>query len=109
MLISTLFAGASTATYAGYKNLEDNVQFAAAFSGISSLAKQALENGSSHASMLLPDSTISCTAGLLGFVSGTRTVTDFLQIGCNFTAVISGGIHWIKFSCESSTLTIQVN
>ncbi len=108
MLISTLFAGASAATYAGYKNLEGNVEFAAAFSGISALAGQALENGSSHARMILPSSTISCSEGVLTFSSAGRTVADSLPARCDFRSVVLGGMYYIKFTFTSFMLMLQV-
>jgi hypothetical protein len=108
MLISSLFAGASAATYTTYKNLEGNVEFAAAFSGISELAEQALVNGSSYSNLLLPSSVVSCSNGTLSLSSAGRTATSSLMVGCDFRAVVSGGIHSLRFSYGSSLLMLQV-
>lgn len=108
MLVSSLFAGASAATYTNYKNLESNVEFASAFSGISALAEQALINGSSRSNLLLPSSIISCSNGTLSLGSAGRTASNSLTVGCDFRAVVSGGIHSISFSYGSSILMLEV-
>jgi hypothetical protein len=108
MLISSLFAGASAVTYTNYKNIEGNVAFAAAFSGISTLAEQALANGSSHSNMLLPSSIVSCSGGILSLSSAGRTAMRSLMVGCDFSFVVTGGPHSLEFSYGNAMLMLQV-
>ena len=108
MMVSTLFIAGSAATYGTFSSFEAGLQFRAAFAAVSGLASEAVMNGSSAASVSLPALTIRCQGGGLSVASGSLSETQNLPVACDFSVVVSGGPHVVRFSENSSRLVISV-
>ncbi|MBI3841531.1 MAG: hypothetical protein HY297_06255 [Thaumarchaeota archaeon] len=109
VIVSTLFVGGSLATYQAYSRFESTVEDRAAFSSIVDVARQALANGSSYASIAVPDGSISCSAGALQFESSNEALTARLPASCAFFAEFSRGRHVFSFSSLALALSLAVS
>lgn len=108
VMVSTLFVGGSVVAYNSFSSFESGLQLRATFAAVSSLATQAIENGSSRASITLPDSAISCHGGSLSVTSGTATEGQDVPASCDFYVRVGGGPHIIRFREVSSQLELSV-
>jgi hypothetical protein len=108
-LISSLFVAGSAATYGSFSAMESDIQLHQAFAAISRLAFQALENGSTRATLKLPSSTITCENGLLGVHTVTSAVSQNVPAYCLFEVHVSAGEHQLAFSERDSQLLLQVS
>ena len=109
VLVSTLFVGASVATYDAYARFESASEAGASFSALLDLASQAIENGSARATILLPPSMISCNGGVFSVSSRGSVLNQTIPVDCNFTVEATSGFHTVRFYDVSSTLSLQVS
>jgi len=108
VLVSTLLIGGSAVAYATFARLENSSEVDASLAALVGLANDAVANGHSSATLLLPTSTLSCSHGALTMLSGNDTVSSPIGGSCEFVASISGGVHTVGFDSRSSGLSFQV-
>jgi hypothetical protein len=108
VMVSLLFVAGSVVTYSSFSALESQLQFSGASAEVTGLASQAVENGTSSASLSLPMSTIRCDDGLLTISSGQMTREQDLPVVCNFSLPVSSGPHLLRFTVTSSRLVLLV-
>jgi hypothetical protein len=108
LAVSSLFVGASAVVYVSYTSLQANLEFHALFRDLLSLASQALENGSSLATLPMPDSTITCSQGILSFNSGAASERQGIGASCAFSVNVARGTREILFSAVASQLSLVV-
>ncbi len=108
IMVSTLFVGGSVVAYASFSSFESGLQLRATFTAVSGLAARALDNGSSEATLVLPDSTIMCVGNSLSVSSGTSTEGQTVAASCDFYFRVNAGSHVLHFTELSSRLVLSV-
>jgi len=108
VLVSTLLVGGSVATYTTFARLEYSSEADASLAALVGLANDAVANGHSSATLLLPTSTLTCSNGALTMLMGNNTVSSPIGGTCEFVASINGGVHTVSFDSQSSGLRFQV-
>ena len=108
VLVSTLLVGGSAVTYATFARLEYSSEVDASVAALVGLANDAVANGHSSATLLLPTSTLSCSHGTLTMLSGNNTVSSPIGGNCEFVASINGGVHTVSFDSQSWGLRLRV-
>lgn len=108
LLVSMLFVGASMAIYGAYTKFESASEVSASVAALVPLALQAAETGTASATILLPASTISCSDGLFAISTSGSVQNQRLPVDCNFSVVIPGGIHIVRFFSYASALSLVV-
>ena len=108
MLVSTLLVGGSAVTYATFARFENASEVDATLAALVGLANDAVANGHSSSTLLLPSSTLTCSHGVLTVLSGNTTASSPIGTGCDFVVNISGGVHTVSFGIQSSGLDLKV-
>ena len=106
--VSFLFVVGSVYVYDSFSGLESRLQLRAASATVSDLVAQAVRNGSSQATVSLPSSTISCSAGTIRLSTSTSTDSEASPLACDFAVTVSGGSHTVQFFATDSELKIRV-
>ncbi len=107
-LVSTLFVAGSVATYGSFSSFAAGLEFRAEFLAVSSMASQALANGSSTATVTIPASTFTCRSGTLTVASGQFSEGVNVRMSCDFALTEAQGRHTLEFSVRSSQLVLAV-
>ncbi len=108
-LVSTLFVSGSVVTYNSFSSWASGLQFHEAFSVISSLASQAMSNGSSRTTINLPTSSIQCHGGSLTLSSKSSSLSQSFPTDCSFSFNLERGAHTLIFTQESTQLSLSVS
>jgi len=108
VLVSTLLVGGSAVTYAAFARFESASEVDASLSALVGLANDAVVNGHSSSTLLLPTSTLTCAHGVLTLSSGNSTVSSPIGGACDFSVGLSGGVHTVTFESGQSGLILQV-
>ena len=108
VLVSALMVGGSAVTYATFARFEQTSEVDASLSTLVGLADEAVVNGHSSSTLLLPTSTLTCTDGILTIVSGNTTASSPVGAQCDFETSIAGGMHTVSFDSRSSAVDLLV-
>jgi hypothetical protein len=108
VMVSTLFVAGAVVAYSSFASFEAGIQLRAESASVSALVSQAAQNGSARASLSLPASVISCAPGALTIASSSGTVTLTPPTTCGFEVSLAGGLHTLRFSTNSSKLSLSV-
>jgi uncharacterized protein (UPF0333 family) len=108
VMVSVLFVAGSAAVYTSFSSLESQLQLRAMSAAVSALVDQAVRNGSSVATLSLPDSTISCNGDTLRLTAGSATGTLPSLLPCDFDVKVEAGAHELQFFSSQSLLTMKV-
>ena len=108
ILVSTLFAGASVATYGEFAKFESAAEASVSFSDLLTLASEAMENGTTTSTLFIPASTISCTGGVLSMTTTGSVQTQRIATDCAFQVEVSRGTHTVILT-EASGLSMKVS
>jgi hypothetical protein len=106
---TALFAGASVATFNAFAGFERRADAGAAFSTVLTLASEAVENGSAHSTFYLPESTLTCSGGLIKFATFNDSFDQRLTVPCSFSVQVPEGTHTVSFGYGGSGLSIEVS
>lgn len=108
VLVSTLFVAASVLSFGAFSSFEGGVNLRAEYTALSALAQEAVGGGSSRAVLSLPQSTVSCQAGVLTVASGSYSQRGGIGTHCSFSVAVQGGTHAVVFSEGPDGLTFSV-
>jgi hypothetical protein len=108
VLVSTLLVGGSAVAYSAFARFEASSEVDASLSALVGLANDAVVNGHSSSTLLLPSSTLTCEHRVLTITSGNDTASSPIGGDCDFVMGISGGTHTISFDGRPSGLSLEV-
>jgi hypothetical protein len=109
VIVSTLFVAGSVLTYDSFSSFVSELQVRTEFASVTTLASQAMSNGSSRATLTLPSSVITCSGGSLTVSSGTAAEWGTLPVGCGFAVQVAAGAHVVRFTRSPSGLALSVS
>lgn len=108
VLVSAAFVVGSVVSYGAFTSFESGVGLRAEFASVSSLAQGAIQDGASHATLSLPDSTISCQGGSLVVSSGSLSQQTDVGVPCSFSVHVADGSHSLSFAEDPLGLSLAV-
>jgi hypothetical protein len=108
VMVSTSFVAGSVVAYNAFSSFESGLQLRATFAEVSALAAQAVDEGSSRATLSLPASTIECGHDSLQVSTGPAAISESLPVDCDFSLNVGAGLHTILFTTRSAQLDLSV-
>ncbi len=109
VLTALVFAGASVAVYGQYAQVQAAFVSKASFSELTNLAQDAVLNGSSTSSFVIPQSTLTCSGGALSLSTSSGNQSAATGVSCDFHFNIQAGLHTFVFTYNSTVLTLGVD
>jgi uncharacterized protein (UPF0333 family) len=109
VMVSLLFVAGSVVTYNSFSSFASGIQVRLTSSAVERLASEAIANGTSSATVAVPQSDIRCAGGVLTVSADGVSQGQALGAACNFSVSLTGGAHRLVFRYSSSQLSMGVS